>query len=442
MSKDPLFIGQPVMTQLLKYLPSKDVLKTLAKKTGADRYTKKFDSIQHLSVFLFAVLGRLDTLREVTTGLAGHEKKLNHIGVNGSVARSTFAHANKTRNPEFFFHVYLKTYEKFKHLILDSRLKSAAREKDKRLYALDATTISLFTNIFAGTNIVQKNGQQKGGLKVHTLLDVVAGVPSLFKITDAIRSDASQMGSLINTLPSGSILLADRGYVDYVVQEAMTRKGIIYITRIKKNIKFKTLQDLNTPDEGNSDDKDNTVLFDKIISLKIDMLTKTEKKILEELNILEEFKDLPPEHKARLVCIWNEKKKSYDAYLTGSNNTLSPEEIALLYAQRWRIESLFKQLKQNFNLSTFLGDNRNAIIIQIIVTMLANLLVTMLKLSITNKKTAFSVMVKNLNILLMTYIDIIDFFNDTEASKRIAQEMAKKAEEMGARAAPLFPLED
>ena len=133
----------------------------------------------------------------------------------------------------------------------------------QKLYALDATTVTLFSNIFAGTNKVQK-------------------------ITDAIRSDVSQMGSLVSTLNLGSMLLADRGYLDYVVQEAIVKKGLIYITRIKKNMRFATLKDLETPK------KDKAVLFDKIISLKIDHLSKTVKTVLEELGVLELFKDLPP----------------------------------------------------------------------------------------------------------------------------------------------------
>lgn len=58
---------------------------------------------------------------------------------------------------------------------------------------------------------------------------------------------------------------------------------------------------------------------------------------------------------------------------------MTAEEIGLLYKMRWQIELLFKQLKQNFPLKYFLGDNKNAIIIQICCTLTANLLFTVIK---------------------------------------------------------------
>ena len=128
MSKDPNCLGQPVLSQLFKLLPSRDVLLSRARRPGANRYYKTFDATQHLHVLLFAVLGGLETVREVTTALAGHESKLQHVGINGSVARSTFAHSNKRRNPEFFLQVYSALYESFKHSCLDSRLNANPRQ--------------------------------------------------------------------------------------------------------------------------------------------------------------------------------------------------------------------------------------------------------------------------------------------------------------------------
>ncbi len=52
--------------------------------------------------------------------------------------------------------------------------------------------------------------------------------------------------------------------------------------------------------------------------------------------------------------------------------------IALIYKKRWQIELLFKQLKQNFPLKYFLGDNENAIKIQIWSTLIVNLLLTVI----------------------------------------------------------------
>ena len=77
----------------------------------------------------------------------------------------------------------------------------------------------------------------------------------------------------------------------------------------------------------------------------------------------------------------------------------------------------FKQLKQNFPLKYFIGDNENAVEIQIWAAMLANLLITLVK-SRVKRKWAFSNMVSLIRQQLMNYIDIYSFLEDPEGSWR------------------------
>ena len=56
-----------------------------------------------------------------------------------------------------------------------------------------------------------------------------------------------------------------------------------------------------------------------------------------------------------------------------------------IYRKRWQIESLFKQIKQNFPLRYFYGESENAIKIQIWVTLIANLLISILQNSLQRK---------------------------------------------------------
>jgi hypothetical protein len=98
-----------------------------------------------------------------------------------------------------------------------------------------------------------------------------------------------------------------------------------------------------------------------------------------------------------------------------NNFELSAEKIALIYKKRWQIELLFKQLKQNFPLKYFLGDNENAIEIQIWSAILANLLITLVKSRI-KRKWAFSNMVSIIRQQLMNYINIYAFLEEPERS--------------------------
>lgn len=97
------------------------------------------------------------------------------------------------------------------------------------------------------------------------------------------------------------------------------------------------------------------------------------------------------EHRARRIAYWDSEKSRLFEFIT-NNFELTAEKIALIYKKRWQIELLFKQLKQNFPLKYFLGDNENAIEIQIWAALLANLLLTLIK-SRLKRSWSFSNMV-------------------------------------------------
>ena len=98
-------------------------------------------------------------------------------------------------------------------------------------------------------------------------------------------------------------------------------------------------------------------------------------------------------------------------YLT-NNFELSAETIIDIYRKRWQIELLFKRIKQNFPLKYFLGDNVNAIEIQIWTVLIANLLMTLIKSSLTKSKLAFSTMISIVKNQLMYYVNLIKLLNN------------------------------
>lgn len=88
---------------------------------------------------------------------------------------------------------------------------------------------------------------------------------------------------------------------------------------------------------------------------------------------------------------------------------MRPDLVAAIYKLRCQIELLFKQLKQNFPLKYFLGDNENAIKIQIYSTLIVNLLATVVQKTL-KRKWAFSNLVSFCKIHLFNYINIFSFF--------------------------------
>ena len=88
-------------------------------------------------------------------------------------------------------------------------------------------------------------------------------------------------------------------------------------------------------------------------------------------------------------------------------------EIIAIYRQRWEIELLFKQIKQNFPLKYFYGESANAIKIQIWVTLIANLLLMVMQKRLT-RSWSFSGLASLVGIVLMYYVDFYSLFNNPE----------------------------
>ena len=267
---------------------------------------------------------------------------------------------------------------------------------------MDSTTISLFKDILRGVGRNPKEGKKKGGIKAHTIIRASENVPCLIRYSEAARHDHMFLEE-VHSLAAGSIITFDKGYVDYAQYEAFTKSNIWYVTRLKDNVLYKARNEYDIPDEV-----DSGVLKDEEIVLYYGDNKKQE-------------------HRARRIAYWDDENKRLFEFIT-NNFELSPEKIALIYKKRWQIELLFKQLKQNFPLKYFLGDNENAIEIQIWIAMLANLLITLVKGRV-KRKWAFSNLVSIIRQQLMNYINIYDFLQDPEGSWRtIITEKSKKYE--------------
>jgi hypothetical protein len=387
MGKSTNFSGQPIFNQLLKFIDKSEV-KKIAKKHGAERYVKKFSTYNHVIVMLFVAFEGYHSIREAILGLLANAHKLSHLGLSYLVRRSTFAEANQRRCSQVFGDIYMDVYRKHASVLADSRLSDADL---KRLYIMDSTTISLFKDILKGVGRNPKEGRKKGGIKAHTIIKASENVPCLVRYSEAARHDHMFLEEVLGLAP-GSIITFDKGYVDYAQYEEFTQNSIWYVTRLKDNALYEARKEFDIPE-----DADSGVLKDEEVILYYGDKKKQE-------------------HRARRIAYWDSENERLFEFIT-NNFELSAEKIALIYKKRWQIELLFKQLKQNFPLKYFLGDNENAIEIQIWTAMLANLLITLVR-SRLKRKWAFSNMVSIIRQQLMNYINIYAFLEDPEKSWR------------------------
>ena len=387
MGKSKNFSGQPIFNQLIKFI-DKSEIKKIAKQHGAERYVKKFSTYNHVIVMLFVAFEGYHSIREAILGLLANAHKLSHLGLSYLVRRSTFAEANQRRSSQVFGDIYMDVYRKHASVLADSRLSDADL---KRLYIMDSTTISLFKDILKGVGRNPKEGRKKGGIKAHTIIRASENVPCLVRYSEAARHDHMFLEEVLGLAP-GSIITFDKGYVDYAQYEEFTQNSIWYVTRLKDNALYEARKEFDIPE-----DADSGVLKDEEVILYYGDKKKQE-------------------HRARRIAYWDSENERLFEFIT-NNFELSAEKVALIYKKRWQIELLFKQLKQNFPLKYFLGDNENAIEIQIWTAMLANLLITLVR-SRLKRKWAFSNMVSIIRQQLMNYINIYAFLEDPEKSWR------------------------
>ena len=387
MGKSTHFIGQPMYNQALKLLDKSKILR-ISREKGGERYTKRFNGWTHLVVMLYAVIKRFDSLREITTFLLADTNKLAHIGILFKISRSTLADANMRRPHAIFEAIYRDLYARYRHeLISDSRSRKHPKWMD-RLQIIDSTTISLFSNlIFKGVGRHPKTGKKKGGIKVHTVIHANEGVPSDIRFTSAATNDSFMLKP--SNLSKGDILAMDRAYIDYGKFEELSLRGVIYVTKMKKSLKYVINSDVmyQTPD-GLMEARVQNVTFSK----------RTNDGVIC--------------HNARIITYADEKKHKLISLLTNDLDS-DPYEIIAIYRQRWEIELLFKQIKQNFPLKYFYGESANAIKIQIWVTLIANLLLMVMQKRLT-RSWSFSGLASLVGIVLMYYVDFYSLFNNPE----------------------------
>ena len=132
-------------------------------------------------------------------------------------------------------------------------------------------------------------------------------------------------------------------------------------------------------------------------------------------------------HKCRRITKWKDNKEEGTITFITNDWDTPATVICETYRRRWQIETLFKRLKQNFPLKYFLGDNRNAIQIQIWVSLIAWLLMQVVKKQVKKRKWSLSNLMTAVHILLNSYINLYDFLNLPEGQwLRIIQKEAPR----------------
>ena len=368
-----------LFSQILQQI-DRNIFQKSVRQYQTDKHNKGINSWTHLVAMLFCHLSKSQSIREITNGLLSASGNLNHMGIQAKCpSRSSLSYINEHRDWRMFREFYFLLKEKLQS---NGHLERKKFKKIKRkIYLLDSTVISLCLKVFDWA----KYRQEKGAIKLHTLLDYDGCMPSYLFMTEGRQADIKHAQYML--LPKKSVVVADRGYQDFSMLFNWDKNNIYFVIRLKKSINHKMIKEL--PVNKNDDDK---ILKDEMI-----MLTESGTN-----------NDYPKA--IRRVAVYDKTNDKVIELIT-NNLTWTASTIAELYKQRWMVEIFFKELKQHLKIKSFIGTNENAMWIQIWTALISLLLLRYLK-EIAKYNWSLSNLIAFLRMNLFVKILLTEWLNN------------------------------
>jgi len=331
--------GRLVFAQLLDFVPYSH-FEHLVDRYAANHGIRHFSAWSQLLCMIYSQLTRREGLRDLVACLNSQRSKLYHIGIRGKISRSTLADANERRDWRLF--------EALGHRLIAVAVELYHGEDSglglkEPLYAMDSTTIDLCLSLFPWADF----RSTKAAVKAHTIIDLRGAIPVFVHITSGKVHDVNIL-DLIHW-PAGSIVVIDRGYLDFARLHALHQCQVCFVIRAKDNTRY-------TWAASREVDKSTGLRSDQSI------LLATAKSKLAYPDRLRRVSYRDPETDNYLVLLTNR----FD---------LPALTIAEIYRERWQVETFFKWIKQNLSIKHFFGNSINAVKSQIWIAVCVYLIV-------------------------------------------------------------------
>ena len=337
--------GKYVFSQIIEFIPRYQFDKLVRQYKG-DWHVKSLNSYNHLLYLLFGQLTGCDSLRDICLCLEVHSKILYHLGFRKTVNHTSLSRANEKRDYRIFEGLGICLMEIVRPMY--SKMKLSEITIDNVIYALDSTTIS--TSIKLAAWALGK--YSKGAVKMHTLLDLRGSIPTNIHITDGKWHDSNELDVLIPE--PYAFYVMDKAYVDFEALFRFHQAQSFWVSRPKENMKFKTIEQMETPDAESGIIEDARIRVTGYKSSK-----------------------LYPED-MRFVRVYDPVNDTIVDFIS-NNFEVSALEITNIYRHRWDIEVFFKWIKQNIVVKTLWGYSENAVKVHLWVAIISYLIVARIK---------------------------------------------------------------
>jgi IS4 transposase len=306
----------------------------IVERLDGDTYDKSFNSWDHLVTLLFAQLGGVQSLRGLESTFNANSHQHYHLGV-GMVARATLSDANARRPVEVFAQTFA--------MLAETADRRTRHEGAEMVRLIDASPVPLGKMC----KWAKWNGRIRG-MKLHVVHHPERDWPRCVEITPATVNDV-EIGRQ-TPLEAGATYVFDKGYYHFGWWRKINDVKAFFVTRVKENTRLRATK-----------------------------YRYVRKKIGDGFTIIDDAEvALTSKGDSRLPIPLRRLRVRRDkgGVITLITNDLgrAAVEIAALYKGRWQIELLFRWIKQHLNIRKFLGNNDNAIRLQIIAAMIAYLL--------------------------------------------------------------------
>jgi hypothetical protein len=334
-----------IFSQLLQLFP-RTQFEQAVRRHQAERHMRGFACWGQFVAMLFCQLGRAHSLREICGGLAATEGRLKHLGLSGAPKRSTLAYANSRRPWQLYETVFEQLLGRCQSLVAAQGGGKKFRFKN-RLLSLDATVIDLCLSLYDWAHF----RRTKGAVKLHLLLDHDGYLPTFAVVTEG-KSHELKVARRLAFEP-GAVVVFDRAYTDYEWFADFGRRGVFFVTRLKKNADYEVVESRPVPQRSR-------VTADEVICFPGRAAES-------------------PEYFFRRIVVVDPEREEPLVFLT-NHLGFGATTVAAIYRDRWQVELFFKAIKQNLRIKTFVGVSANAVRTQIFTALIAILVLRYLQL--------------------------------------------------------------
>src|SRR6478735_11948947 len=370
--------GKYIFSQVTSLISHKQ-FQTLVHRYKGDYKVKDFSCWKQYLCMAFGQLTHRESLSDTMLCLKANADKLYHLGIGDVVAKSTLSTANENRSYLIYYELSMLLIKQAKQLYLGSSDLEVAL--DNNVFAIDATTIDLCLSTFYWATF----RSTKGGIKLHTQIDLKTSIPEFILFSTASVHDVNVLD--IIRFEANSFYIMDRGYVDYKRLYRIHQCSAFFVTRAKDNMNYRRLYSRTV-------DKSKGVLCDQTIML----------------NGYYAAKDYPA--KMRRIKFYDEETGKVLIFLA-NNFHLTAVEIAQLYKHRWKIELFFKWIKQHLKIKSFWGHSENAVKTQVWIAVSVYVLVAIAKKKFMLQQSLYEIL-QVLSISIFEKMPINQLFQQTQ----------------------------